>query len=124
MSAKGKRDRSGYLIKQRAFLKVYLLSSIEKQPNHGNALLEELIEKFKPYAYQPQHSEVYRALHELMEDGYLRRNKVTKEGSKYQEIAIYYIKDKDLVNAYKKTVKADLERSLGLIKKALDDNYI
>lgn len=117
------RESTGFLIKQRAFLKVFLITNISNGRWYGKALLDELRKEFAPYGYEPQHSEVYRALHELMEAGILKRGKVVKDGAKYQEIAVYYIQDKDKANAYKKLAKADLDRCQGLLKKALQDNY-
>lgn len=119
----GKRESTGFLIKQRAFLKLYLLTSIEKSGWYGMQLLDELKQEFKPYGYKPQHSEIYRALHELMEAGILTRKKVIEEGAKYKEVAVYSIADKDQANAYKKLVKADLDRCSQLLKKALQDNF-
>ncbi|KKK37749.1 Replication termination protein [Mesobacillus campisalis] len=120
---KGKRDSTGFLIKQRAFLKLYLLTSIEKEPWYGLQLLDELKASFKPYGFVPQHSEVYRALHDLTEDGILSRKKVKENGSKYKEVAVYSIADKEEAKAYKKLVKADLDRCEQLLRKALKDNF-
>ncbi|MBM4763497.1 helix-turn-helix transcriptional regulator [Bacillus sp. B15-48] len=118
-----KRESTGFLIKQRAFLKLYLLTSIEKERWYGMQLLDELKKAFKPYGYIPQHSEIYRALHELMEDGILTRRKVKEDGAKYKEVAVYSIADKEQAKAYKKLVKADLDRGEQLIRKALTDNF-
>lgn len=118
-----KRESSGFLIKQRAFLKAFLITNISNGRWYGKALLDELRKEFEPYGFEPQHSEVYRALHELMEDGILKRGKVKKEGTKYQEVAVYYILDQDKANAYKKLVKADLDRCKGLINFAIKENY-
>ena len=70
-----------------------------------------------------QHSEIYRALHDLLEDGVLTRGKIKKDGSKYQEVAVYSIKDKEKAKTYKKMVKVDIDRSSHLLRKALEDNY-
>ena len=118
-----KRENSGFLIKQRAFLKLYLVTRIEKGPWYGLQLLDELKSAFKPYGFAPQHSEVYRALHDLTEAGILKRRKVTEEGSKYKEVAVYSIADEDGAKAYKKLVKADLDRCEQLLRKAIKDNY-
>ncbi|MCJ7842880.1 hypothetical protein MUB24_18750 [Lederbergia sp. NSJ-179] len=66
---------------------------------------------------------MYRALHELLEAGIVKRDKIKKEGSKYQEIAVYYLRDKDKANAYLKLVKADLDRYQGLLNFALKENF-
>lgn len=118
-----KRESTGFLIKQRAFLKLYLLTSIEKERWYGMQLLDELRESFKPFGFEPQHSEVYRALHDLLEDGILSRRKIKEEGSKYKEVAVYSIANKEEAKAYKKLVKADLDRCEQLLRKALKDNY-
>lgn len=118
-----KRESTGFLIKQRAFLKLYIITNIENGRWYGLQLLDELRKEFKPYGFEPQHSEVYRALHDLLEDGILTRGKIKKEGSKYQEIAVYSIKDKEKAKAYKKLVKADLDRCSQILRKALEDNY-
>lgn len=121
--AKQQRESTGFLIKQRAFLKLYLITNIENGRWYGMKLLDELKKEFKPLGFEPQHPEIYRALHELLEDGILKRGKVKKEGSKYQEIAVYFIRDTEKASAYKKLIKYDLDRSYQVIKKALKDNY-
>ncbi|MCM3109675.1 helix-turn-helix transcriptional regulator [Lederbergia lenta] len=117
------RESTGFLIKQRAFIKLYLITNIENGRWYGMKLLDELRKEFKPYGYEPQHPEIYRALHELLEQGILKRGKIKKEGSKYQEIAVYFIRDTEKASAYKKLIKHDLDRGHQLIKKALTDNY-
>jgi DNA-binding PadR family transcriptional regulator len=118
-----KRESTGFLIKQRAFLKLYIITNIENGRWYGLQLLDEMKREFKPYGFEPQHSEIYRALHDLLEDGILTRGKIKKDGSKYQEVAVYSIKDKEKAKTYKKMVKADLDRCSHLLRKALEDNY-
>jgi DNA-binding PadR family transcriptional regulator len=118
-----KRESTGFLIKQRAFLKLYIITNIENGRWYGLQLLDEMKREFKPYGFEPQHSEIYRALHDLLEDGILTRGKIKKDGSKYQEVAVYSIKDKEKAKTYKKMVKADLDRCSQLLRKALEDNY-
>ena len=118
-----KRESTGFLIKQRAFLKLYLITNIEADRAYGKQMLEELQSAFKPFGYEPQHSEIYRALHELLEDGVFTRTFIPKDGAAYQQVAIYKIADQDKANAYKKLVKADLDRCMGILRKALEDNY-
>ncbi|MBS4176844.1 helix-turn-helix transcriptional regulator [Lederbergia citrea] len=122
MSTK-KRESTGFLIKQRAFLKLYLITNIENGRWYGMKLLDELRKEFKPMGFEPQHPEIYRALHELLEDGILKRGKIKKDGSKYQEIAVYYIRDAEKASAYKKLIKYDIDRSYRMIRKALEDNF-
>ena len=118
-----KRESTGFLIKQRAFLKLYLITNIEADRAYGKQMLEELQAAFKPFGYEPQHSEIYRALHELLEEGVFARTFIPKDGATYQQVAIYKIADQDKANAYKKLVKADLDRCVGILRKALEDNF-
>ena len=118
-----KRESTGYMIKQRAFLKIFLITKIEKGRNYGSQLLEELQAEFNIYGYEPNHAEIYRALHELMEDGILKRSKQVMEGTKYKEIAVYSINDVEKLKAYKKLAKVDLDRCVGLLNKAVRDCY-
>lgn len=118
-----KRESTGFLIKQRAFIKMYLITNIENGKWYGMQLLDEMKKEFKPFGFEPQHSEIYRALHDLLEDGILTRGKIIKEGSKYQEVAVYSIKDKEKAKTYKKMVKVDMDRSAQLLRKAIEDNY-
>ena len=118
-----KRESTGYLIRQRAFLKVILISKIEKGRNYGSQLLDELQTEFDVYGYEPNHAEIYRALHELMEDGILKRTKQIIEGTKYKEIAVYSIADIEKLKAYKKLAKTDLDRCVGMLNKVVRDCY-
>lgn len=102
-----------------------MITNIENGRWYGLQLLDELRKEFKPYGFEPQHSEVYRALHELEDDeGILTKVKVKVPGSKRKEIVVYKIKDSEKAKAYKKTVKADLDRCEKLLQKALKDNYL
>ena len=118
-----KRESTGFLIKQRAFIKMYLITNIENGKWYGMQLLDEMRKEFKPFGFEPQHSEIYRALHDLLEEGVLTRGKIIKEGSKYQEVAVYSIKDTEKAKTYKKMVKVDMDRSAQLLRKAIEDNY-
>lgn len=118
-----KRESTGFLIKQRAFLKLYLITEIASGRYYGKQMLEELQKAYKPFGYEPQHSEIYRALHELLEEGVFERTFIPKDGATYQQVAVYRIADKGKADAYKKLVKADLDRCAGIIRKALEDNF-
>lgn len=121
---KKSRESTGFLIKQRAFLKLHIITNIENGRWYGLQLLDELRKEFKPFGFEPQHSEVYRALHELEdEEEILSKVKIKVEGAKRKEVVVYKIKDIEKAKAYKKTVKADLDRSEQLLRKALEDNY-
>jgi DNA-binding PadR family transcriptional regulator len=123
MSKMSKRSSTGFLLKQRAFLKLYMITYVEQERLYGMKLLEVLREEFKPYGYRPQHTEVYKALHELIEDGILKQVKRKKEGMKYQEVVYYQFKDYEKAKLYKKQLKEELDRCKGLIQKAISDNY-
>lgn len=114
---------SGFLLKQRAFLKLYLITMTEQGKLYGLRFLENLREEFKPYSYRPTHTEIYKALHDLIEDGVLKREKRVKEGMKYQEVVYYVFQDRSKAELYKKQLKVELERNAKILKKALKDNY-
>ncbi|NEY21343.1 Replication termination protein [Bacillus ginsengihumi] len=119
-----KRESTGFLIKQRAFLKLYIITNIENGRWYGLKLLDELKKEFKPLGFEPQHSEVYRALHELEdEEEILTKGKVKVAGAKRKEVVVYKIKDHEKAQAYKKLVKTDLDRCVKLLQKALKDNF-
>jgi DNA-binding PadR family transcriptional regulator len=120
-------ENRGFMLKQRAFLKLYLLNNIPKQKGYGLKLLEELREDFKQYVYSPTHSELYKVLHELTREGIVRREKklLGEPGVDFQEIIIYHLTDKGQQEKelYKKQMKAELDRCLALLNKAIRDNY-
>jgi DNA-binding PadR family transcriptional regulator len=120
---KRERGYSGFLMRQRAFLKLYLITYAEESGSYGFQALGLLKDKFKQFGFKPQHSEIYRALHELMEEDILKRKKAPKDDAKYQEIAVYYIHDRERAKAYKRLVKADLDRCMGILHTAIRDNY-
>ncbi|GMB09494.1 replication termination protein [Thermolongibacillus altinsuensis] len=120
-----KRKSSGFLLKQRAFLKLYLITLTEQERLYGLKLLDVLREEFKPFGYRPNHSEVYKALHDLIEDGILTQVKKKKEGMKYQEVVYYRFTEEGYKKAqlYKRQLKAELDRCAALIRKAIEDNF-
>jgi DNA-binding PadR family transcriptional regulator len=120
---KRERKSTGFMIRQRAFLKLYLITYVEKSGSYGFQSWEQLKDEFEQYGFVPQHPEIYRALHDLMEDGILVRKKIKKEGARYQEVAVYYMNNKEEAKAYKKLVKHDLDRCIGILTKAVRDNY-
>ena len=117
----------GFLVKQRAFLKLYLLDLIERQKGYGSQMLDDLRKEFKPYGYSPTHSEIYKSLHELYKDGIVRREKKIKgePGVDFQEIVIYHLTDfgKEELKLYKKQMKVELDRCSALLNKAIRDHY-
>lgn len=117
------KKKSAYLIKQRAFLKVFLLAEIEKGQSYGLQLKKIIRHKFEAYGFEPDHSEIYRSLKELTRDGYLKKTEELVEGADLKTVEVYRIKDKDKVKAYKELVKPDLDRSRDLLRKAIDEIY-
>lgn len=118
-----KRSASGFLLKQRAFLKLYMIRMTEQDKLYGLKLLDVLRDEFRRFGYRPNHSEVYKSLHELIEDGVLKQVKRKKEGMKLQEVVYYKFEDYEKAKLYKKQLKAELDRCQKLLDKALQDNY-
>lgn len=117
-----------FMIAQRAFLKLYLLKLVEEHRGYGYQMLEELKTEFKIHGYIPPQSEIYRALHELVQEGVLYRTKKLKGGDPnvdFQEIVLYHFTDQGMERAelYRKQVKTDLDRCLGILNKGLQDNF-
>lgn len=119
----GEKSRSTFMLKQRAFLKIYLIYMAEQKSLYGLQFLVEIKEEFKQYGYSPTHSEIYKSLHELIDSGILKRRKVTKEGMKFQEVVYYTLEDKREASLYKKQLKVELDRCHGLLGKAIKDIY-
>lgn len=115
------------MLKQRSFLKLYLLSSIEKEKGYGLQFLNDLRKEFKEFGYVPTHSELYKTLHSLASDGIVRREKRIKgePGVDFQEIIIYHLTEegKDSLDLYKKQMKTEIDRCIGLLNKGLSDHY-
>lgn len=120
-----KRSSSGFLVKQRAFLKLYMITMTEQERLYGLKLLDVLRDEFRPYGFRPNHSEVYKALHDLIEDGILKQVKKKKEGMKFQEVVYYRFTDAGYEKAqrYKQQLKVELERCEAMLKKAIRDNF-
>lgn len=117
----------GYLVKQRAFIKLYLLTMIERRKDYAFNYLDELRTEFQQFGYQPTHSEIYKALHELTLDNVLYRTKQIKGDPQkdFQEIVLYRFTEEGYEKAklYKKQMKSELDRCSGMLQKALRDNY-
>ncbi|AJS59057.1 helix-turn-helix transcriptional regulator [Paenibacillus sp. IHBB 10380] len=117
-----------FMIAQRAFIKVYLITMVEQQRGYGYQMLEELRAEFSSFGYAPPQSEIYRALHELVQEGVFYRTKQLKGNDPrvdFQEIVLYHFTDsgKEKADLYKKQIKTDLDRCLGILNKAASDNY-
>ncbi|MFY4776916.1 Replication termination protein [Metabacillus sp. RGM 3146] len=117
------RNASGFLLKQRAFLKLYMITMTENERLYGLKLLDTLREEFAPIGFKPNHSEVYKALHDLIDDGILKQIRQKKEGMKLQEVVFYRFEDYEAAKRYKKQLKQELDRCQALIQKAIKDNY-
>jgi len=117
----------GFLVKQRAFLKLYVLSWIEQDRSYGYDMLTDLRKEFAPFGYSPTHSELYTILKELTLNDYVLRKKKRRgtNPEDFQEIILYQLteKGKDYLETYKKMMKVELERCDGLLRKALGDHY-
>jgi DNA-binding PadR family transcriptional regulator len=115
---------SGFLMKQRAFLKLCLIGETEKGRLYGLSFWKKIREDYGDACeYRPTHTEIYKALHDLIDDGVLKREKRVKEGMKYQEVVYYVFQDYSKAQLYKKQLKVELERNIKILKKALKDNY-
>lgn len=95
----------------------------EKKRLYGFKILDELREEFRPYGYRPNHSELYKALHDLIKDGILKQIKRKKEGAEFQEVVYYQFVDYEKAKQYKRQLKAELDRSKAIIEKAIRDNF-
>ncbi|MCD7911091.1 Replication termination protein [Bacillus velezensis] len=120
---KKERNSTGFLLKQKAFLKLYMITMTEQNRLYGEKLFELMTHEFKDVGYKPTRSEIYRALYDLTKDNILKREKVKKEGAKLQELALYKISDMKAASLYKIQLKAELDRCQLIIKKALRDNF-
>ncbi|WP_088363149.1 helix-turn-helix transcriptional regulator [Bacillus cereus] len=119
----GTKHKSRFLVKQRAFLKIYLIYMAEKEKLYGLQFQETIREEFMQFGYRPNHSEIYKSLHELIEEGILKRMKTLKQGMKFQEVIYYRIQDREKANLYKKQLKVELDRCHNMLGKAIADIY-
>ncbi|MFE4809710.1 hypothetical protein ACFQ9Y_00865 [Peribacillus simplex] len=66
-------------------------------------------------------------MHDLTREGVLRREErlLGERGVDFQEIIIYQLTDKgkEALELYRKQMKVELDRCIGLLKKAVSDNY-
>ncbi|CCF12669.1 replication terminator family protein [Brevibacillus laterosporus GI-9] len=122
------RESTGFLMKQRAFLKLYLITMVEMKKGYALQMLDILQHDFKNLGYRPNHAEIYRSLDELVEDGILYRVKKLQPNmnSKHKEVVYYhFVSDGGFEAAmrYKANVKTDLDRCIKILRKAVADNY-
>lgn len=125
MGEERERSTTGFLVKQRAFLKLYMIILTEKEKGnlYGYQILDHLRSEFNGLGYRPQHSEIYKALHDLVHEGVLEQLKRKMAGADFQEVVYYRFKNKEKAELYKKQLKVELERCDNIIKKALKDGY-
>lgn len=120
-------ESRGFLMKQKAFLKLYLYRCIDQNKDYGLHYLKELETEFQMLGYRPTHSQMYKALHEMTLEGHVNREKKIKgeKGVDFQEIILYTLtaSGKKEYELYKKQMKVELERNRDLLNKALRDNY-
>lgn len=115
------RTSSSFLIKQRPFIQLYVLKFLEDGRPYGIQMLEQLRERFKKEGYQPNHAEIYRALHDLVDSGVLKASKKKLSADSYQEITTYFIRDVQKAIHLKKQLINELNRSKAMLMKALED---
>ena len=117
----------GFLLKQKAFLKLYLLEIASHPKDYGSMVLNDLREKFKPFGYSPTHTEIYKTYKELYKAGFLKkRTEILGDPQEnVQEVFIYYLTDKgkEELEIYRKLMKTELERSIGILQVALEDHF-
>ncbi|MFE4029336.1 helix-turn-helix transcriptional regulator [Priestia sp. YIM B13551] len=122
-----KYENRGFLLKQRAFLKLYMYQIIMEQKRYGQEYLHKLRKEFEPFGYSPTHSEMYKVLHELTREKLVTREKRIKgePGVDFQEVIFYELTDKgkEEYDLFKKQMKVELERNKALLEKALRDHY-
>jgi len=127
IQAKNENDRerlsSGFMLKQRAFLKLYMITMTEEKRLYGLKLLEVLREEFKGFGYRPNSSEVYKSLHDLIDDGILEQVKEGKEGTNRQVVFYYRFKNVKKAKEYKNQLEVELHRCNALLNKAIKDNF-
>lgn len=114
---------TSFVLRQRAFLKLYMLHKAEAGNLYGHQIMEDLQEHFKDLGYRPTKSEVYKSLHDLYNNELISRKPIKKQGTEMQTLYVYQIKDWEKVKAYKDLIKYELDRSVALLDRALQDNY-
>jgi DNA-binding PadR family transcriptional regulator len=113
-----------FLIKQRAVIKLYLFKMMERKA-YGLDMRRRMMDALEDYAFTPSHTEVYDTLHEMIRDGLVHKTRRVKGGAEFQEIVEYELteKGKSEADLYAKQAKVDLDRSIGLLRKVVADNY-
>jgi len=114
---------SRYLPAQGSLLKLNLLTILEKKPLYGLEIARQLKKQYAPFQFAFKHEHVYKALHELVNEGILYQKKEMK--TEMQEIVVYHYAPggKEKAKAYRIEMKIKLDRSIGLLQEAVRANY-
>lgn len=122
-----KYQSRGFMLKQRAFLKLYIFKIIDEHKGYAWQYWGDLREEFKAYGYKPTSSEIYKTLIDLTKEGYVKRDRKIKgeKGVDFQEIILYSLTDegKKEYDRYRGQMKIELERCRSMLDKALEDHY-
>ncbi|WP_284645804.1 helix-turn-helix transcriptional regulator [Paenibacillus silviterrae] len=118
---------NNFLVKQKAFLKMYLFTLIERDELYGLQFQDTFEAELSKHGYRPSHSDIYKILHEMYASGWVTRTEELRSKDKdgFQKVIYYRFTDegRQQAQAYKKLMKVELERCIGLLQKALQDNY-
>lgn len=108
-------NKRGLFIKQRALLKALIISSVKESGSYGLELKENIFESFREYGFEPTNSEIYKSLFELVSSQILERREVKVDGSIYETIVIYNIKNEKRAEYYINLVTKELTGNKNLI---------
>ena len=112
-----------FLIRQRAFLKMIFIKEAQRGSFYGLQVKQVVGKTFESFNYVPTNSEIYKSLHELIEDEILKSSKILKPDTTYQELVVYSVQDEDKARAYLRAVKSDLDYSVHLLQKSLNEYF-
>ncbi|ARR10698.1 helix-turn-helix transcriptional regulator [Paenibacillus bovis] len=119
-----------FLIGQRPFIKLYILHILDQRQSYGLEMISEVKRYLKEEGYTPPQSEIYRGLNELVTAGIIEtthRIKKDHNGSTgdFQEIILYKytIDGRQKAEMFKREVKLELDRCIGMLKQARKDNF-
>lgn len=112
-----------FLMKQYRYIQLYLITLIEKQEIYGLQVKSFIDKDFRMLSFNPDHSQIYRALYSLVDIGVVERREETDPGDRYKKVYLYRIRDKQMADVVKNNIKKDLDRSMLMLQKALKDNF-
>ncbi|EIL83355.1 helix-turn-helix transcriptional regulator [Bacillus altitudinis] len=115
---------STFLLRQKQFLKLSAITYIEQERYYASEILQLLKKEYSEFGYKPSHTEVYKALNELVEEGMLERH-ARKQGEDYQykEVVTYSLIDRTAAANYKKKTHELLVNSKKMIQKIIKNNF-